>query len=216
LTDPNYSSNVLSLRNIEGWKAKTKDLLFYDYYFCSNSMPDYERPIWYEIQTNLQYYAESGYLGPMAWIMGDSDSVFTGWAYTNNVYRGEPRTYHGKWLMSSLTIWLYNKLCWNPYEDVDALIVEFCDKVYGAASESMQEYYSLLRKGWTEGDHSFIRWDYRPKIEYYLDRFIYMVELEDDFKTVLAKAYDEVDTVAGKERVGYIKKIYEMNFPDEE
>ena len=53
--------------------------------------------------------------------------------------------------MNILSMWLYYKLCWNPYEDLDALIVEFCDKVYGDASPYMQEYYDLLEVGWKNG-----------------------------------------------------------------
>ena len=52
--------------------------------------------------------------------------------------------------MNHLLIWLYQKLLWNPYEDVPSLISYFCDKVYGDASPYMQEYYRLLEQGFTE------------------------------------------------------------------
>ena len=50
--------------------------------------------------------------------------------------------------MNHLLIWLYQKLLWNPYEDIPSLIEYFCDKVYKDASPYMKEYYRLLEQGW--------------------------------------------------------------------
>lgn len=206
LSDPDLSPNANSFKNLEEWKTITKDILFYDYYFCYNGMEDYERPIWYDMQKDLIYYAENGYLGPMAQ------------GYTD---KGEPNdrggvTLHEGWIMYGLTAWIYHKLCWNPYEDIDALIVEFCDKVYGAASDEMQEYYALLYKGWTEGESEGIIWNFKIGTEFYLDRFVYQVDIENDIKNVLRKAYEEAETDAARDRIGYIKSRYELNFPEEE
>jgi len=118
--------------------------------------------------------------------------------------------------MYGLTAWIYHKLCWNPYEDIDALIVEFCDKVYGVASDEMQEYYAYLYKGWTEGESEGIIWNFKIGTEFYLDRFVYQVDIENDIKNVLRKAYEKAETDAARERIGYIKSRYELHFPDEE
>ena len=50
--------------------------------------------------------------------------------------------------MNALTIWLYGRLSWNPYEDLDALIDRFCEKVYGPAAEPMRDYYRIILESW--------------------------------------------------------------------
>ena len=118
------------------------------------------------------------------------------------------------WGMNSLTFWLYHKLSWNPEEDVDALIKEFCDKCYGEASPHMLEYYRLLEKGWTEGKNDYFMWSVSPKELYlYMDNFVYLPDLEDEMIAALQNAWDAADDVE-KERIRRIKEVYENYFAE--
>jgi hypothetical protein len=110
------------------------------------------------------------------------------------------------------------KLLWNPYENVDELIVEFCDKVYGEASEAMQDYYRILREGWKIGAelipldfNSMILWN-RDKP--YYDLYFLDVETDDGvhildgLKEALNRAWEAADDKA-KEFIRYPYEVYQ-------
>ena len=117
--------------------------------------------------------------------------------------------------MNILSYWLFFKLCWNPYEDVDALIEYFCDKVYGEASAHMQEYYRLLEEGWKVGGE-IIPTEFNAKInlirdaQYYYDYFMDF-EMEDGtyypdaVRDALTKAWEAADERAKE----FIRRPYE-------
>ena len=151
--------------------------MLFDYYYCHGVGGIYERPIWYRVQNDFQEYAENGGLG-----------VYSCWAYDDDSdrkyemvdYIGLANTFTNKeaHAMNILSQWLFYKLTWNPYEDVDALIVYFCDKVYGDASEYMQEYYNIIRLGW-RGSHEYRAEEFNSGMhlihrpEYYFNFFLY-------------------------------------------
>lgn len=142
-TDPSPNNKIF--QNLENWKQKTRNLAFYNYYGCFTPSEYYERPIADRIQADLQYYAENGFLGLIPEGLVDAN---------NNT-----------WAMNTLTFWLYSKLAWNPYEDIDALTREFCEKSYGAAAPYMLEYYTLVKQGWDSGkDGVNLVWNNRTSI----------------------------------------------------
>jgi hypothetical protein len=106
---------------------------------------------------------------------------------------------------------------WNPYEDVDALIVEFCDKVYGEASDEMQEYYATLYKGWNYGSTEILPYEFNAKIrwnfdqQYYYDYFLDIetddgVYILDSLKDAITRAYEAADDKAKE----FIRRPYEL------
>ena len=44
---------------------------------------------------------------------------------------------------SALRAWLFARLLWDPNQDVNALIADFCDRYYGPASKAIQAYITL-------------------------------------------------------------------------
>ena len=121
--------------------------------------------------------------------------------------------------MNLMTYWIYHKLLWNPYEDVDALIAEFCDKVYGNASDEMQQYYSLLYLGWNYGATELLPYEFNAKIkwsvgqEYYMNYFLDVepedgVYILDALKDALTRAYEAADGYA-KELIRYPYEVYQ-------
>ena len=120
------------------------------------------------------------------------------------------------WEMNLLTHWLIFKLSWNPYEDVDALIEYFCDKVYGEASEHMKEYYRILTVGWNDGAeyiktffNNNLYWN--KNYSYYLENFLDVevdgVHILTEIRSILDKAYDAASGQA-KDRIGYVREVY--------
>ncbi len=210
LQDPSNPYSQQNYNITEEWRAFTEkgiEVGLYEYYFSYAALGDYERPIWYKMKADFMYFAECGFNGITS--EGSADIKEEGL----HVWTNKP--FSTLWEMSTLTGWLFSKLLWNPNEDVDALIEYFCDKVYGNASEHMKEYYSLIYKGWTEGEGDMIQWNYKLNKDFYLEYFVYMVDLEDDIKTALRNAYEAAETDVIKERIRYVKETYEKNFPDE-
>ncbi len=150
LTQPNIKDAAgmypeMEAAAFKGWLEKTQNIICYSYYGCYLPSGWYERPTWDRIQNDFQYFAEHGLTGMQPDIYKDYPPMEYYLEKLWDFDRGDI------WAMNILTHWLVFKLAWNPYEDVDALIVEFCDKVYGEASEHMQEYYRLLKMGWDDG-----------------------------------------------------------------
>ncbi len=146
--DPNYEI----YQNLLGWSERTKNMFFYNYYFTYMADNWFERPIGERMQKDMQMYAEMGFLGA-----NPEGEVDNGPEAQN-------------WDMSHLTYWLYGKLTWNPYEDVDALTEYYCTKVYGpAAAPYILEYYGYIKDAWNE-NHAIIHID--TTTQEYLEWFI--------------------------------------------
>ncbi|MBE6598255.1 MAG: DUF4838 domain-containing protein [Ruminococcaceae bacterium] len=153
LYDESSFSNKKNLAAMEEWREITNNIVFYNYYGCFKSGDRYTRPIWDTIKEHLQYYKANGFWGLLPEGQGDDGSSY-GWYYKEDGYTWDKENAdpnHYLWAMNGMTFWIYSKLAWNPDEDVDALIAEYCDKVYGAASEPMREYYRLVKAGWDAG-----------------------------------------------------------------
>ena len=183
------SPNNKIFQNLENWKQKTRNLAFYNYYGCFTPSEYYERPIADRIQADLQYYAENGFLGLIPEGLVDAN---------NNT-----------WAMNTLTFWLYSKLAWNPYEDIEALTEEFCEKSYGAAAPYMLEYYRLVKQGWDSGKDSVdLVWN--NTLDVYLQSFVLHTGLVDDMQQALDNAWAAANDTQ-KERIRYIKETFEQN-----
>jgi len=203
--------NTSIYNNLENWKAKTNNVLMYNYYGCYMVSLSYCRPIWDRIASDLRYYAESGFTGLQPEGFNDDGREHY---YSTRVMLPVNEetgitTNHEGWLLNGMVFWIYHKLSWNPEEDVDALIVEYCDKVYGAASEPMQEYYRLLKEGWDNGREHYIQ--YGELIYAMLDNFVYSTDgLAGQMKAALDEAWEAADDTV-KERIRFIKDTFELN-----
>ncbi len=198
------------------WLEVTPNMQMYNYYGCYTTSPLYERPIWSRIQSDLQLYAANGFNGNVP--EGEGDDDVTAWQ-NEAVYKGERIPYYtheNSWAMNAMTYWIYSKLVWNPNENVDELVEYYCDKVYGEASELMQEYYRLLQLGWKHGYETMLLdgryYDYRFQPVKVWDYFL-LVEVDgvwiiDEIIEVLHQAYDTADEKE-KERLSYIVEVYD-------
>jgi len=195
-------------KQFQRWLEKTPNLICYNYYGMTFVGGYYERPIWYRMQNDLQLYAENGLFGLTPALYYDVDMPF---AFYNKDWGFNESDI---WGMNMMTYWLYAKLTWNPYEDVDALIDYFCDKVYGEASDEMQEYYRLVKMGWDYGTelmadefNVYHKWNTIPLryFDYYLDVEVEGVHILDSIREALARAYEAADDT-GK---SYIQPVLE-------
>lgn len=56
--------------------------------------------------------------------------------------------------MTEMKLWIFSKLLWNPYQDIDKLIDTYCNAAYGPAAKYVKEYIDIveharLRQRWT-------------------------------------------------------------------
>ncbi len=186
-----------------GWLERTGNLAFYHYYIISLALPKYERPIWHDMQIDMQFAAEHGFAAMLPDSIPDIEEQWGQWDTA------------GTWDVAAMTFWINYKLEWNPYEDVDELIRYYCDKVYGAASPHMQEYYRLLRLGWEEATDAInYIWAYDRRAEFYFEIFVFQTDTEAAILDALHTAYEAAESEAVKARIRPVMEAYETAFPE--
>lgn len=182
------SSNATVKKNLEDWSKMTKNIVVYNYY-ASLPCTFYSRPIAKKVQQDLQWYAELGLLGLTP--EGGVDSA-PGWPN------------YEAWNMNHLYYWQMNQLFWDPYADLDALTVKFCDLAYGAGSSYMQEYYRLIQAGWDMFDDYV--W-YTSGGDTYIKKFIIDAGIADSATAALNDAYDAATEDVEKTRIDLIRRV---------
>ncbi len=122
LYDTSCSENIIARTRIEQWSTVTDHLFIWDY--CTNFSTDF---FWFphfnSIAKNLKYYIEKGVIEVMA--------------------QGAPHVH--QYYEAELDGYLWSKLLWNPYLDVNDLIGEFNYYYYGPeSSKAIDEFYDLM------------------------------------------------------------------------
>ncbi len=208
--------SIREFENLKKWTELTSNIMIYSYYGCIRCGSIYPRPIWDRLQTDAQFFAEHGFKGVQAEGIADDAGVY-GWLkeyYEDGV---TPYTNSNQWDMNALSFWVYGKLLWNPYEDVDALVVKFCDKVYGNASEHMQEFYRLVQMGWKDGAdlmstefNNVYKFSTPPMTywDYFINVTVGDVNILEGIQEALQKAWDAAND-AEKAHIRYIKEVFD-------
>jgi len=178
--NPNYAYN----EKLKAWVERTKNIVVYNYY---GSFPSkaYERPIAEKVQADMRYYRDLGILGVMPETTVDAGN--------------------DAWGVNALQYWLFNKLIWNPDEDIEALKTEFIEKAYGAAAEPMRRYYDLIEQGWNS-DRAQQSW--ATSGETLVRQYVVVAGVKDAAQQALDEAYALADERA-KARIEPIKSTFE-------
>lgn len=133
LTDPKCKINAKSLEDMKAWQKKAP-FAVYGYEFDIFS-PSTLLPNWYATADALRTYRDL-----KAVRLKTEMTVY----YPKKTPRHElvPQ-------INRLANWIWATLAWNVDADVDALIKDFCQTVYGpAAAPHMVKYYQELGKAW--------------------------------------------------------------------
>ena len=121
-TPLNEGRNVQLGRDLAGWNALAKHVLVWDHItnFSGFIQPT---PNIYPIGRSLQWLATlgnvEGYFAEGSWDTPGAE-------------------------FASLRAWMIARLLWNPKEDVNALVGEFCRFYYGAAGPAVHRYIDLM------------------------------------------------------------------------
>ena len=113
------------------------------------------------------------------------------------------------WALDGPKLWIVSRLLWDLDEDPAALRREFCQKLYGAAADTMNAYYRELERLWVpprdgvwgERIHSF----YQPD---QLD--CYPAEAVERLEAMLRRAAAEADSALAKARVAHVVKGFTL------
>jgi len=120
---------------LEGWVKIAGNFVQYDY----PSNYDYWNlpyPMWAALPMNIQYFYENGFIG--LYNCGGAECDYG---------------------LFSMTGWLYAKLLWDPYADMDELYAQFLPVYYGDGWQYVREYIRIAgeeltgRKVWGKTGH---------------------------------------------------------------
>ncbi|MGD7708087.1 DUF4838 domain-containing protein [Microlunatus sp. Y2014] len=191
LTDPDSAVNTAVRENLVRWSQKTSNVVLYNYYGCfPNAASDFERPIAPRIRADVKLYEDLGFTGTLPEGVVDVE------------------TSTRMWSISTLTMWLYPKLAWNPEADIDALTERFCTISYGAAAPDMIEYHRLLTQAWDGNDRVTLPWN--APLTVYLLAFYADSDRNDLMQAALDRAWGLADPDQ-RERIRPIKEAFERN-----
>jgi len=217
--EPWGAEPIQDYQMLEGWADITPNLMFYTYYGDMIPSAIYALPVWDRFQSGAVYCAENGFRGIQAEGQADDGSNYGWLGATGNSWSPDgtsPYTNSDMWEMNAMVYWLYAKFLWNPYEDMEALMDYYCDKVYGDASEYMQEYYRLLYIGWKDGA-AIMSTEFNNVVQFatppmtYWDYFINVtvdgVDILGGIQEALENAWNAANDVQ-KERIRHMREIF--------
>lgn len=182
-------SNTEIAKNIEKWSLICKNLSVYNYWLSFRGHL-YSRPIAKVVKKNLLWYESIGITGLIP--EGRLDLA--------NVNGGTDTFYD----LNEMHIWVLNKLMWNPHLSIKRLERKFCDLAYGKASQSMQEFYSHIQKGWDTGK-SYVFWATGGDV--YIKNFILSAGLKDKVLDALETSVKLAEKPSELERVSAIRNV---------
>jgi len=122
-------------QQLQDWKNVTENIVIFDYP-CNYNHYQLPRPSWAVLQPNIQYFYENNCIGLINCSNMRCDMS-----------------------LSLLNSWLYAKLLWDPYQDMDALLADFLPKYYGEGWQYIREYIRVTseeltgRKVWGRTRH---------------------------------------------------------------
>jgi len=120
----------------EGWLKITKRLSMREYYNANTIAP-----ISLTCQQDLMTLMKNEDV-PNIVIMTETRDDVTG---------GDPG-----WDLSTMEMWLINRMFWDPTQDMNELRKRFIERTYREAEPAMTKFYDLIRDSWTEPDDKTI------------------------------------------------------------
>ena len=114
------------------------------------------------------------------------------------------------WGLDGPKLWIVSRLLWDLDEDPEALRREFCQRLYGAAADTMDAYYTELERlwapphdaQWSEGIYSF-------RGPEQLD--CYPIEAVERLEAFLKRAAAEADSDLARARVAFVAKTFKLS-----
>ena len=114
-----YKGTVNHRRQLEDWVKVANNFIQFDYP-CNYDHWNAPYPLWAALQPNIQYFYENNFIGLFNCGGAEHDTS-----------------------LFNMTAWLYGKLLWDPYRDMEALYDEFLPLYYGDGWQYVREYIRI-------------------------------------------------------------------------
>ncbi len=169
IADPQCHINKAFKDALEGWTDTFLSLCLYEYYYKVAAV-DLPFPIIHSMREDIPWLRDMGLYG-----------IYTQYK-TENV-----------WTIG-LNYYVASRLLWDADLDVDALVADYCQKLYGPAAEPMSDYYEAYERAAIASDvHLSAEYADLPKV--------FTPELIAAQRERLARAAALADTDEVRERV---------------
>ncbi len=114
---------------------------------------------------------------------------------------------YSRWCQDGPKAWIASQLMWDPDQDADALLGDFCHGMFGAAANPMRRYFDLCERVWMTqpGEGKWFRYYY--KIE---QLALYPDEVCREAEGHLARAAEAADSDLARERVEIFAKGFRL------
>jgi len=180
LTDPDCPLNAQFMEDFPKWTDNARHLHIYGY-TCLGGWIMLPWPIVHCLRHDVPYYHKAG-----------AEMYFTQYWYQNPSY--------------ALNYYIASKLGWDSSLDVDDLISEFCNKLYGSAGPAMEKYFRFLEDSFVEND-GHLSYKYEP-VMFSIPRF-FTPEVVSEANRLLREAENvETDSLSG-ERIHLIRTDFD-------
>ena len=114
-----YEGTVNHRRQLEEWVKVANNFIQFDYP-CNYDHWNAPYPLWAALQPNIQYFYENNFIGLFNCGGAEHDTS-----------------------LFNMTAWLYGKLLWDPYRDMEALYNDFLPLYYGDGWQYVREYIRI-------------------------------------------------------------------------
>ncbi|MEO6219653.1 MAG: DUF4838 domain-containing protein, partial [Ginsengibacter sp.] len=121
------TASAAFMKDVQDWGKISKDIIVRDYVIQFNHLLS-PFPNLQVLQPNIQFFAENG---------------------VNAMFEQGNREVGGEF--AALRSYLISKLLWDPYLDVDSVMIDFLSGYYGAAGKPIREYIDMMREQLLKG-----------------------------------------------------------------
>jgi len=137
-------TNEAVLKNLNGWLAQSKQLVWNEYYGINQ---EYPRPIDRTVFNDLVYLHDRGLNKMGSYFITDSAKDTQPGVYPFYLTRG-----NRIWDLGAPYFWSSMQAAWNPYRKVEDVRREYYERVFGKkAAPEVEAFYNELEKAWATG-----------------------------------------------------------------
>ena len=132
--DQNCPANQAGFKLLKDWKKKFAKLGLYSYSFDAIWPNPAYMPFWHMLEDEIRVCRDMNFVHvkteqPIQW---DEN------ARREDIYN----------LIHRTAYYIYARLTWDPSASADAILRDFCTKVYGPAAALMYEYHDIMARQW--------------------------------------------------------------------
>lgn len=192
--DPSCGINRMMLEELKKWEDVHVPVGIYGYVFDrfdGHAESPFFIPNWNTMARNVKFFASKN-----AFRMKEEMPVRANTLYPTR----EPGHVH------RLAYYLYAMMLWDPDQDVDALLKDFCQHVYGPGADDMHEYFRQIAAAWDRipGHLTYFKSRAEGTVQH-----LFSVTRERAWHKLLADAADKIRTGvrSGDLRTRYLRNI---------